>query len=100
MITSISSDDVFLNVLPNFHSFGYTVTIILPLTIGGKMAIAPSFLPPAATIRAIDEAKVDVMFVVPAIMSFLLMNGQTESESAQALVKALRQGHHGGLWTD
>ena len=74
MIPSISSDDVFLNVLPNFHSFGYTVTIMLPLTIGGRLAIAPSFLPPAMTIRAIDEAKVDVMFVVPAIMSFLLMS--------------------------
>ncbi|MBQ7154594.1 MAG: AMP-binding protein [Synergistaceae bacterium] len=74
MIPSISSDDVFLTVLPNFHSFGYTVTIILPLTIGGRLAIAPSFLPPAATIRALTEAKVDVMFVVPAIMSFLLMS--------------------------
>ena len=74
MIPSITSDDVFLTVLPNFHSFGYTVTIILPLTIGGKLAIAPSFLPPAATIRAIDEAKVDIMFVVPAILSFLLMS--------------------------
>ncbi|MBQ9433172.1 MAG: AMP-binding protein [Synergistaceae bacterium] len=74
MITSISSEDVFLNVLPNFHSFGYTVTIILPLTIGGKLAIAPSFLPPAVTIRAITEAKIDVLFVVPAIISFLLMS--------------------------
>ena len=83
MVSSITPDDVFLTVLPNFHSFGYTVTIILPLTIGGKLAIAPSFLPPAATIRAIDEAKVDVMFVVPAILSFLLMSvekGKLEPE--------------------
>ncbi len=74
MIPSINSDDVVLNVLPNFHSFGYTVTIILPLTIGAKLAIAPSFLPPAVTIRAIIEAKIDVLFVVPAIISFLLMS--------------------------
>ena len=73
-VTSMNGDDVFLTVLPNFHSFGYTVTIILPLTIGARIAIAPSFLPPAATIRAITEAEVDVMFVVPAIMSFLLMS--------------------------
>ncbi|MBQ7732576.1 MAG: AMP-binding protein [Synergistaceae bacterium] len=74
MVSSISESDTFLTVLPNFHSFGYTVTIILPLTIGAKLAMAPSFLPPAATIRAITEAKIDVMFVVPAIISFLLMN--------------------------
>ena len=73
-IPSITGNDTFLTVLPNFHSFGYTVTIILPLTIGARLAIAPSFLPPAATIRAITEAKVDAMFVVPAIMSFLLMS--------------------------
>ena len=74
MIPSMSGKDTFLTVLPNFHSFGYTVTIILPLTIGAKIAIAPSFLPPAVTIRAITEAKIDVMFVVPAIASFLLMS--------------------------
>ena len=74
MIPSVSSSDTFLTVLPNFHSFGYTVTTIMPLTIGAKTATAPSFLPPAATIRAISEGKVDVMFVVPAIMSFLLMS--------------------------
>ena len=74
MIPSMSGKDTFLTVLPNFHSFGYTVTIILPLTMGAKIAIAPSFLPPAVTIRAITEAKIDVMFVVPAIASFLLMS--------------------------
>ena len=73
-VTSMSGKDTFLTVLPNFHSFGYTVTIILPLTMGGKLAIAPSFLPPTPTIRAITEAKIDVMFVVPAIMSFLMMS--------------------------
>ena len=46
-IPSITGNDTFLTVLPNFHSFGYTVTIILPLTIGARLAIAPSFLPPA-----------------------------------------------------
>ena len=74
MISSITKDDTILTVLPNFHSFGYTVTIILPLTIGAKTAIVPSFLPPAETIRALTEAKIDVMFVVPAIVSFLLMS--------------------------
>ena len=87
MVSSISGDDVFLTVLPNFHSFGYTVTIILPLTIGARIAIAPSFLPPAATIRAITEAKVDVMFVVPAIISFLLMSVEKGKLPPEALAR-------------
>ena len=87
MVSSINSNDTFLTVLPNFHSFGYTVTIIMPLTIGAKLAIAPSFLPPATTIRAITEAKVDVMFVVPAIMSFLLMNVEKGKLAPEALAR-------------
>ncbi len=85
MIPSITSADTFLTVLPNFHSFGYTVTTIMPLTIGGKIAIAPSFLPPAVTIRAITEAKIDVMFVVPAIISFLLMSVEKGKMPAEPL---------------
>lgn len=85
MIPTITPDDTFLNVLPNFHSFGYTVTIILPLTIGARLSIAPSFLPPAATIRALTETKIDVMFVVPAIISFLLMNVEKGKVPAEAL---------------
>lgn len=84
-ITSLSGNDTFLTVLPNFHSFGYTVTIILPLTMGGKLAISPSFLPPTATIRAITEAKIDVMFVVPAIISFLLMSVEKGKMPAEPL---------------
>ncbi|MBQ7577745.1 MAG: AMP-binding protein [Synergistaceae bacterium] len=74
MVESISGKDTFLNVLPNFHSFGYTLTIIFPLLINAKIACVPSFLPPSLTIRALTEAKIDVMYVVPAIMSFLLMS--------------------------
>ncbi len=84
-VSSINSNDTFLTVLPNFHSFGYTVTIILPLTIGAKIAIAPSFLPPAVTIRAITEAKIDVMFVVPAIASFLMMSVEKGKLPSEAL---------------
>ena len=84
-VPSITGNDTFLNVLPNFHSFGYTVTIILPLTIGAKLSIAPSFLPPAPTIRALTETNVDVMFVVPAIMSFLLMNVEKGKLPAEVL---------------
>ena len=73
-VYSLNSDDIFLAVLPNFHSFGFTVTMVLPLTMGACIALAPSFIPPAPTIRAIDEAKITVMYVVPAILSFLLMS--------------------------
>ena len=47
--------------------------MMLPLSFGAKIAIVPSFLPPAGTVRALLEAKVNVMYVVPAMMSYLVM---------------------------
>ena len=70
----LNEHDVFLTVLPNFHSFGYTCATMLPLSIGAKIAIVPSFLPPQQSIRAIVEAPTSVMYIVPAMLSFLLMS--------------------------
>jgi long-chain acyl-CoA synthetase len=64
--------DVFLAVLPNFHSFGYTVCMIMPLVMHAAEAIVPGFLPPQQTVRAVREAGVDIMVGVPTIFSYLL----------------------------
>ncbi|MDR1048250.1 MAG: AMP-binding protein [Synergistaceae bacterium] len=63
--------DTFLCVLPNFHSFGYTVSIVLPLTIDASTAIVPGFLPPQQTVKAIREAGANILFAVPTIFSYL-----------------------------
>ncbi|MBQ3645405.1 MAG: AMP-binding protein [Synergistaceae bacterium] len=69
----LNEDDTFLTVLPNFHSFGYTCATMLPLYIGAKIAIAPAFLPPQKAVRAIAEAPTTIMYIVPAMLSYLLM---------------------------
>ena len=70
----LNEHDTFLTVLPNFHSFGFTCATMLPLAIGAKIAIVPSFLPPQQSIRAIAEAPTTIMYIVPAMLSFLLMS--------------------------
>ncbi len=70
----LNEHDTFLTVLPNFHSFGYTCATMLPLSIGAKIAIVPSFLPPQQTVKAIIEAPTTIMYIVPAMLSFLLMS--------------------------
>jgi long-chain acyl-CoA synthetase len=64
--------DVFLNVLPNFHSFGFTVTILVPLFIEGALAIVPGFLPPLRTLNAIVDSNVTVLPIVPAMLTHML----------------------------
>ncbi len=71
-VEGLEPGDVFLNVLPNFHSFGYTVSTVLPLTMRARMAIVPAFLPPQPAMKAILEAPVNILFAVPAIFSYLL----------------------------
>jgi long-chain acyl-CoA synthetase len=86
--------DVFLCVLPNFHSFGYTVSIMLPLTMDAAIAIVPGFLPPQQTVRAIQEAGVNILFAVPTILSYLFSAIERGSVSKDLLasVKALITG--------
>ena len=71
-IKDLEKGDIFLNVLPNFHSFGYTVSMLLPIFIEGAQAIVPGFLPPMRTLNAIVDADVTVMPIVPAMLAHLL----------------------------
>ncbi len=68
----LAEDGVFLNVLPNFHTFGYNMAGMIPLTFGLKQVLVPSFVPVDNTIKAIVEAKVNKIIAVPTIMAFLL----------------------------
>lgn len=84
-VESLSAGDVFLTVLPNFHSFGYTVTILLPLIQKTMSAIVPGFLPPNQTVNAILKAKVNVIFGVPAVYSYLLAGIEKGTVPAETL---------------
>ncbi|MCR5346203.1 MAG: AMP-binding protein [Fretibacterium sp.] len=86
-IDCLKPGDVFLTVLPNFHSFGYTVTNIMPLMMGGRLAMVPAFLPPQPAMRAIQEAPVDVVFAVPAIFSYMLASVERGKFPAEALTR-------------
>lgn len=74
---------VFLNVLPNFHTFGYVVTGLLALLYGFRQVVVPSFVPVENTVRDMRETGVNVIIAVPTLLSFLLgylaKNGETLS---------------------
>ena len=62
----------FLNVLPNFHTFGNNTAGLLPLMTGLRQTLVPSFVPVDNTIKAIKEAGVTVIIAVPTIIAFLV----------------------------
>ena len=71
-VPDLRPGETFLNVLPNFHSFGYTVSTVLPMIMNARMAIVPAFLPPQPAMKAILEAPVSILFAVPAIFAYLI----------------------------
>ncbi len=71
-VEELRRDDILLNVLPNFHTLGYSVSGILPLSIGLPQVLVPGFMPPQNTIEAIREGGVTVMVAVPTMIALTL----------------------------
>lgn len=68
----ISPESIFLNVLPNFHTFGNNMGGLLPLLSGVRQVVVPSFIPVDNTIEAIKKSGCNVIIAVPTVMSFLI----------------------------
>ncbi|NLA91561.1 MAG: long-chain fatty acid--CoA ligase [Synergistaceae bacterium] len=63
---------VLMNVLPNFHSFGYTVCGILPLLWGLPEALLPGFLPLKKLFEGLRESDTGILIAVPTMLPFIL----------------------------
>ena len=61
-----------MNVLPNFHSFGFTVCGLLPLVCGLSEALSPSFMPLPAFFESLRAARPDILIAVPTMLPFIL----------------------------
>ena len=71
-LTELHEGDTLLNVLPNFHSFGYTVAGLMPLLCNMKQTILPSFLPLNGALKAMNDSEISAMIVVPTMLSLAL----------------------------
>lgn len=63
--------DNFLCVLPMFHSFAWTVCVLLPLYRGGTTVILETFQP-NETIKTIVDEKITFLLAVPPMYNFFL----------------------------
>jgi len=71
-IEGFETGRVIMNVLPNFHSFGFTVCGVLPLRFGLPMVLLPSFIPLGNTVETLRKTSVSIMIAVPTMLPFLL----------------------------
>jgi len=66
----LSSDEVFLGVLPMFHAFGLTGSLVLPLLLGAEVSYQPRFHPDRSA-AVIKERAVSVFIAVPSMFGLL-----------------------------
>ncbi|MBI69635.1 MAG: long-chain-fatty-acid--CoA ligase [Phycisphaerae bacterium] len=68
---SFSKSDVFIGLLPQFHSFGFTVTTLLPSVLGAKTVYIARFNP-RKVISVLEEHKPSIMLAIPSMYNAIL----------------------------
>ncbi|MDD3146208.1 MAG: long-chain fatty acid--CoA ligase [Candidatus Riflebacteria bacterium] len=76
--------EVFVGVLPYFHIYGLTVTMILPVVLGGAMLPLPRFTP-RALLNMIQNEKITCMASAPSIFSACLSQKDIDSFDLSSL---------------
>jgi long-chain acyl-CoA synthetase len=71
-MVKLSRRDIFLCLLPMFHSFSWTVCVVLPLFLGGSTVIIESIQPFDNVIKNVLRRRVSIFVAVPPIYSALL----------------------------
>ncbi len=67
----LTTENIFLNVLPGFHAFGFTVCTILPFILGARQVLIANFMPPSKTIEALIQSGTDTLLLVPTMIGFV-----------------------------
>jgi long-chain acyl-CoA synthetase len=67
----VTHKDVFICILPLFHSFAATVCMNMPLFVGAKIVIMKSLRPFKRVIRAIRKNRVTVFPGIPSVFNIL-----------------------------
>jgi long-chain acyl-CoA synthetase len=93
-----TGQDVMLAILPLFHAFGLTVTLLLPLVLGGKVVLEDRFVP-RTSLQSVGAHRVSAMIGVPS--QFRLLAKERVDVDATSLrlciAGAERLGDHIGL---
>ena len=77
-VVKIYENDSLIGLVPPFHSFGLTVTMLLPLCGGAKIAYHPNPTEADILVKLIDAYKVTLLLGTPTFLGGIARVGTTE----------------------
>ncbi len=83
--------DVLLGVLPQFHSFGFTVLTLLPLSIGAQVVFSARFVP-GKIVRLFREHRPTAFVAIPSMYHALMSVKEAGPEDFSSLRFAVSGG--------
>lgn len=81
----LNEDDAMLGFLPPFHSFGLTVTIIMPMLCGIKTVYHPNPTESGTLVKMIDMYKVNLLIGTPTFVNGIIRAGTKDELSSLRL---------------
>jgi long-chain-fatty-acid--[acyl-carrier-protein] ligase len=84
-VIRLSGEDVLVGMLPPFHSFGITVTTVLPLCSGLRTVYHPNPTEAALLARVIEEYRVTVLVGTPTFLNGIVRAARDEQLSSLRL---------------
>ena len=71
MLGDVREGDVTLGLLPPFHSFGLTTTVVLPISVGMRTVFHPNPTESAALAKVSEAYRASVLFCTPTFLAGL-----------------------------
>ncbi|MEP0847366.1 MAG: AMP-binding protein [Phycisphaerae bacterium] len=87
----MTPDQVFLGVIPQFHSFGFTALTVLPLVLGATVWYLPRFSP-VAVVNMIHEKQATIFVAVASMFTALARMKQPDRGALASLKLAISGG--------
>ena len=83
-------DDVVLGILPPFHAFGLTATMLLATCLGARVVYCPNPTDAATLVRAIEAYRATMLIATPTFLRGILRAAAAESARATLALAPLR----------
>jgi len=89
--SDFTRDDVFLGLLPQFHSFGFTVTTLIP-GVTGACAVYTARFNPRKVLELLREHRPTVMLAIPTMFNAILNAKSGKQDDFQSIRFAVSGG--------